>query len=101
MRYKDNTLFNAPTLKRNYRSLLPKATTFYSKEFPQIKMKSQWVKVHCCFHSDLNPSLSINLISGGFNCFACGTKGGDLLSFVMQRYQLTFKEACQQFGVYL
>src|SRR5690348_2828361 len=100
MKRKHEFLFNAPTLKRINRSLLPTAATYYSKQFPGIKLKSQWVKVFCCFHSDSNPSLSINLISGGFNCFACGAKGGDVISFVMQRYHLTFKEACLQLGVY-
>jgi DNA primase len=36
------------------------------------------------FHDDTNPSLSINLNIGCFNCFACGTKGGDLIAFHMK-----------------
>lgn len=101
MRRKKTFLFNVPPSKRINRSALPNPAIFYSKEFPGIKIKSEWTKVRCCFHADSNPSLSINLISGGFNCFACGTKGGDVISFVMQRYQFTFKQACKQLGVLL
>lgn len=101
MNYPHKTLFGAPTLKRIDRNLLPTAVAYYSNEFPDIKRKSEWVKVRCCFHADSKPSLSINLISGGFNCFACGAKGSDVISFAMLRYQLTFKEACQHLGALL
>jgi hypothetical protein len=102
MRNKNKILFHAPTSKRINRNELPSAAVYYSNEFPEMKItSSQWVKVCCCFHTDSNPSLSINILSGGFYCFSCGAKGGDVISFVMQRYQLTFKKACQQLGVCL
>ena len=101
MKNKYNFLFNASTLKRIDRNFLPNAALFYSNEFPGIKINSQWTKVRCCFHADSKPSLSINLITGGFNCFSCGAKGGDVIAFVMQRYNFPFKVACQQLGVRL
>lgn len=33
------------------------------------------VLVCCPFHDDSTPSLSVNIASGVFNCFACGAKG--------------------------
>ena len=98
MRNKNNILFDVAASKR-IKVLSHDVLAFYSKEFPEIKIKSQWEKVRCCFHVDSNPSLSINLISGGFHCFACGAKGGDIISFIMKRYHMTFKETCRYLGV--
>ena len=40
-----------------------------------------WAQVNCCFHSpDREPSLSLHR-GGGFNCFACGAHGGDIIEF--------------------
>lgn len=58
----------------------------------------------CPWHNDHHPSLS--LVEGtGKNychCFSCG-KGGDVISYAMQRGQWTFQEACQwlsgEFGI--
>lgn len=44
----------------------------------------------CPFHSDSNPSLSLNLSSGAFNCFSCGAKGGPV-DLLMQTWGLDFK----------
>jgi hypothetical protein len=85
--------------KFNY-FLLPTPKQYYETVFSNLKIKSEWTNVRCCFHHDSNPSLSINLISGGFHCFSCGASGGDVISFAMQRYHLTFKEACKQLGAW-
>lgn len=82
------------------RNLLPTPAEFYSQEFKFFRFKSGWVNVHCCFHEDSHPSLSLNLTTGGFHCFGCGVKGRDVLAFVMQRYQLTFSEACKKLGAF-
>lgn len=80
--------------------LLPEPTVYYSQEFPALKITGQWVSVCCCFHEDTRPSLSLNLVSGGFCCFACGAKGGDLVAFHMQRYGLLFVAAVNYFGAW-
>lgn len=49
----------------------------------------------CPFHSDSNPSLSLNLSSGAFNCFSCGAKGGPL-DLLMQTWGLSFFETLQR-----
>jgi DNA primase len=56
--------------------------------------------VHCCFHPDTHPSLRINIISGGFICFGCGAKGGDIVAFHSQRFGLPFVEVITHFGAW-
>jgi hypothetical protein len=73
------------------RDWLPTPFFYYKKIFPRITQGTEWVNVHCCFHNDSNPSLSLNLKSGGYFCHACGAKGGDVLSFHMKKNQMTFK----------
>ena len=82
------------------RSLLPTPAEYYSQEFPNMRIKSEWVKVCCPFHDDHNPSLGINMVSGHFRCHACGAKGHDVLAFQMQRYQQTFKQAAIALGAW-
>ena len=44
-------------------------------------MAQDGAQVNCCFHGpDREPSLSLHR-SGGFNCFACGAHGGDIIEF--------------------
>ena len=46
----------------------------YKNYFSDLKNKKQ-VIVHCPFHDDGTPSLSINLDNGLFKCFACNESG--------------------------
>lgn len=50
----------------------------------------------CPFHADHDPSLSVNLKTGLFNCFACG--GGDVFAFHQRKYGVGFKEALAELG---
>ena len=75
------------------RNLLPTPKEYYSKEFINLHIKSRWAKVRCPFHDDHIPSLSIDLIYGGFKCWSCGAYGGDVLAFQMKRYNQHFKIA--------
>lgn len=52
-------------------------------------------KIVCPFHADGEPSLSIDHKKGLWYCFGCG-KGGDVITFVMEKYNLNFKEAVLQ-----
>ncbi|MCW8452510.1 CHC2 zinc finger domain-containing protein [Legionella quinlivanii] len=101
--YKKNlgSNFNLKMNGRKFdRSLLPTPAAYYSKQFQTLKIKSEWVKVKCCFHDDSTPSLSINMVSGHFRCFGCGAKGGDVLDFHRLRYKLDFKDAANQLGAW-
>jgi CHC2 zinc finger len=78
--------------------LLPPPLNYYQFEFPgMIRKQAGWVNVCCCFHEDAEPSLSINLDFGGFRCFSCGEKGGDIVAFHQKRYHLTFVETVNLF----
>ena len=51
----------------------------------------------CPFHDDRKPnSFYVNIYTGAFKCFSCGNSGGDILSFVQLRYDLSFREALQK-----
>jgi len=53
----------------------------------------------CPFHNDRRKgSLYINKVTGGFYCFSCGAKGGDILNFHQDRYGLSFRETLSQLG---
>ena len=48
----------------------------------------------CPFHADTRPnSFFVNLETGGYVCFSCGAKGGDLFSFLVARDGCTLREA--------
>ena len=80
---------------------LPSPRDYYGLEFPGMMMKQTgWVKVCCCFHEDTEPSLSINLDFGGFHCFSCGEKGGDIVAFHQKRHHLPFVETVNWFGAW-
>jgi hypothetical protein len=81
---------------------LPSPINYYRTHFSSIpvKLDREWINVLCCFHDDKDPSLSINLISGGFYCFGCGAKGGDVIAFHMQRYGVPFTVAVTFFGAW-
>lgn len=46
----------------------------------------------CPFHNEKTPSFSLSPSKGIFKCFGCG-EGGDVISFVMKREGLGFREA--------
>lgn len=80
---------------------LPSPPDYYARQFPGLRVSSgqhAWVTVRCCFHADTQPSLSLHLVSGGFHCFSCGAKGGDVLAFHQKRHGLTFKAAVHALG---
>jgi hypothetical protein len=84
-----------------HRELLPPARSFYENELGKLGRTSRgWCKALCPFHEDRNPSLSINVDSGAFRCFACGEHGGDILDFLQQRDGVGFKEAAQRLGAW-
>lgn len=86
------------------KSLLPPARVFYEQEIGRVRRPDRkgWARVSCPFHQpDRHPSLSVNLNSGGFFCFSCGVRGGDILDFLRQRYGISFKAAAQQLGAWI
>lgn len=54
-----------------------------------------WQNVRCVFHGDNGPSLAVNAETGGYLCFGCGAKGGDIIAFEMARNHYSFPEAIE------
>lgn len=82
------------------RAALPPAASFYRHEFDKLSRPSRgWARTRCIFHGGDNPTaLSVNLEHGGFFCFNCGAKGGDVLDFVKLRDGVSFVEAARRLG---
>lgn len=60
-------------------------------------------KVHCPFHHDKTPSLSLHLGTGAWKCFGCDANGGSVIDFEMRHGQLDFDHAravlAAEFGI--
>jgi len=72
---------------------------FYRHELPNAPLKRHgWNDGGLCpFHADNRPgSFRVNTDKGAFICFACGAKGGDIISFTMLQYELSFNDALHQ-----
>ena len=51
----------------------------------------------CPFHADKTAgSFRVNLETGAFTCFSCGSKGADIIAFTQQRDGLSFPEALRK-----
>lgn len=81
------------------RDRLPQPAAYYAGELPDLKGRGAWRQAQCCFHQDRAPSLSVNVETGHYRCFACEA-GGDLISFQMRRHGQDFKRACQALGAW-
>src|SRR5215831_2608205 len=86
------------------RSQLPPARSFYERELGELSRPDRrgWAKPKggCPFHaSKSKKSFHVNLDTGGFYCFGCDEKGGDVLQFVRRRYRLSFPEALKHFKI--
>lgn len=71
---------------------------FYRTELPGMpapKRDHGWVSGGLCiFHDDKHVgNFRINLDTGAFTCFACGTKGADVIAFTQTRHGLSFPDA--------
>ena len=82
------------------RSQLPDPAQYYAKQLACFRPRGRWASALCCFHEDRRPSLSVNLETGAFRCFACGACGRDLIAFQMLHYRQNFNAACKALGAW-
>lgn len=69
---------------------------FYRQELPDLKPgQGDNLLGLCPFHPDTNPSFSVNIKTGLYNCFGCGA-AGDVFDFYMRRHGCDFKEALEE-----
>jgi DNA primase len=92
-------------IQRFDRTALPSAESFYRHELGELGRPDRkgWAKpkAGCPFHnSKSKKSFSINLQHGGYFCFGCSAKGGDVVSFVMQRDHVDFRRAAERLGAW-
>lgn len=80
----------------NVKASLP-PVLFYMDEIQRFepKRESGWINSGFCpFHNDRNVgSFSVNLDSGAFKCFSCGTAGSDIIAFYRLKYCCNFMTA--------
>lgn len=67
----------------------------YSQELSKTKVKGAKMMACCCFHNESEPSLSIDLKTGQYHCFACG-KSGNYINFYAELNGLSIKAAFNQ-----
>lgn len=70
--------------------------SFYQREVTvQDFGKNGWTNGGLCpFHADSKAgSFFVNLESGQFKCYSCGSGGSNIIAFTMQKYNLSFYEA--------
>jgi len=72
---------------------------YYRQELPGAALKKHgWNDAGLCiFHNDINSgSFRVNTETGAFKCYSCGTKGGDIIAFEMEKYGLNFIKALEK-----
>jgi len=94
------------SLDRSYpkldRSTLPAPLSYLASAGIRIgRSRGDWISAICPSHkngAEKNPSMSVNISSGGFKCFSCGMKGGDIVALHMLITGLRFREAVADLG---
>ena len=85
------------------RESLPDPREYFAAEGLRLRVRDArgpWRSARCVFHDDTRPSLSVNIETGAYRCFACGASGGDLLDFHRARYGLSFTQAVRDLGAW-
>ena len=83
-----------------HRDRLPDPAEFFDAQGLALKGSRVWKQARCVFHEEAHPSLSVNVDTGAFRCFACGTAGGDIVAFYRQRTGASFVEAARALGAW-
>ncbi|MEO0593363.1 MAG: CHC2 zinc finger domain-containing protein [Myxococcota bacterium] len=83
-----------------HREMLPPPLEYYARQGYVFQGNAEWQSVRCPFHDDGQPSLRLNLETGGFFCHGCGAKGGDVLDFHRKLFSLSFVAAAKALGAW-
>lgn len=82
------------------RERLPEPAAFFDAEGLTFQGRGKWRTTGCEFHGG-SDSMRVNMESGAWRCMACGTKGGDVLAYAMQRRGLDFVDAARALGAWV
>lgn len=75
-------------------------TKFYKGRIPSLQINGKPEAIGlCCFHADTNPSLSVNIETGLYRCFACGAKG-DVFTFHQEATGVDFSTALKELAAF-
>lgn len=65
----------------------------------ELKQRGRNFWACCPFHAEKTPSFAVNPEWQTFKCFGCD-KSGDVISFIQQFKNISFKDACKHLGIY-
>ena len=84
------------------RERLPDPITYYEAQGLNIQRRGRgpWRASSCPFCQSRD-NFNINLESGGFHCWGCAAKGGDVLAFHMAHASLDFVSAAKALGCWV
>jgi phage/plasmid primase-like uncharacterized protein len=82
------------------RELLPDAQTYFEHSGMALLGHSKQRQGPCPMHGG-SDSLSVNVETGCWFCFACGAKGGDMLALHRQIHGLGFVDAARELGAWV
>jgi hypothetical protein len=82
------------------RNQLPDPALFFEAEGAPLQGKGKWRTTRCDFHGG-SDSMRVNTESGGWVCMSCHISGGDVISYVMQRYGADFITAAKTVGAWI
>jgi DNA primase len=82
---------------------LPDARLFYEGHLGRLARPNSrgWAVASCPFHrSRSGKSFSVNVRTGGFHCFGCDARGGDVVDFVQLHDNCDFQTAARRLGAW-
>lgn len=82
---------------RNLVQWLKESTSFarlLKEDGHRLQSSGRSKRCHCPFHGERTPSFHVYEESGWAKCYGCGWSG-DIFSYVMEAYEVTFSEAVQ------
>ncbi|WP_218814171.1 CHC2 zinc finger domain-containing protein [Rickettsiella endosymbiont of Dermanyssus gallinae] len=82
------------------RNLLPNPRVYYAGVLKKFHPRKEQATALCPFHSDKSPSFSVNLQTGTFFCFSCGSRGGNVLDFHIRLRGIEFIDAVTELGAW-
>jgi phage/plasmid primase-like uncharacterized protein len=81
------------------KDLVPSAVAYFEQQGLALVGRGKQRQGPCPIHGG-SDSLSVNIETNCFYCFACGAKGGDMLDFHRQIHGLSFADAARDLGAW-
>jgi hypothetical protein len=84
------------------RLLLPDPASYFDNRGQKIvNNRGKRFRTNCHIHGGDGATVSVLRDCGGFYCFGCGAKGGDVLSYEMQVTGAEFVDAAKALGAWV